>query len=93
MAELRHALLEAYCALIKEHVPAGSLRVHAKIASGSSILLLDGQPLTRTILEATSFYVHAARVDSAAGAGPIEGIAARKSKLQQASGQPLRKGR
>ena len=47
--------------LLGEQLPAHALRVHARLPSGSSILLLDATPLTPAVVNALSFYVWAAR--------------------------------
>ena len=89
-AELRRGMLQGYCDLLSEQLPAHALHVHARLASGSSILLLDSTPLTQTVLDAVSFYVHAAR--DAKGATPelhaadheveaIPSLAQRKERL------------
>lgn len=66
-AELRRGMLEGYRDLLGEQLPAHALRVHARLASGSSVLLLDVTPLTQAILDAVSFYVWTARDAAARG--------------------------
>ena len=61
MAELRRGMLQGYRELLGENLPANALRVHARLASGSSILLLDTSPLSQAVINARSFYVWAAR--------------------------------
>ena len=61
MAELRRGMLQGYRELLGEQLPAHALRVHARLASGSSVLLLDATPLTPNIMSAVSFYVWAAK--------------------------------
>ena len=53
---MRGRLLQTYCELFNEQVPAHALRVHARLATGSTILLLASTPLQQA-LNALSFYV------------------------------------
>lgn len=66
MAELRVGMLQGYCELLGVQLPAHALRVHARLASGSTTLLLDSKPLQEA-LGAVSFYVWA---DAKAAAAP-----------------------
>ena len=57
-------MLQGYREMLGEELPAHALRVHARLVSGSSVLLLDETPLTKDVIDAVSFYVWAARGDA-----------------------------
>jgi hypothetical protein len=58
-AELRRGMLQGYRELLGVQLPPHALRVHARLRSGSSVLLTDETPLSSTVLEAVAFYVWA----------------------------------
>lgn len=86
MVELRRGMLQGYCELLGEQLPAHALRVHARLASGSTVLLLDSTPLQQAVFDAVSFYVWAAAPapepsvqDS--GSSAVPSISQRKDRL------------
>ena len=86
MAELRHGMLESYCELLGESLPAHALRVHARLATGSTILLLDSTPLHQAVFDVVSFYVWAAKdghasQSAAAESRSVPSIQQRKERL------------
>ena len=70
-AELRRGMLQGYREMLGEELPAHALRVHARLVSGSSVLLLDETPLTKDVIDAVSFYVWAARDANANDTGLV----------------------
>ena len=53
------SLHRRYRELLGVQLPPHALRVHARLRSGSSVLLTDETPLSSTVLSAVSFYVWA----------------------------------
>jgi len=93
-AELRRGMLQGYRELLGGQLQAQALRVHARLVSGSSVLLLDDTPLTHALLGSIdSFYVWTAR--DACGARStrsaesdsesVPSLAQRKERLMRSS--------
>lgn len=57
--ELRRGMLQGYNELVGTRVASRMLHVHARLASGSSVLIKDDSPLNAEVLRAVSFYVWA----------------------------------
>jgi hypothetical protein len=70
--ELRRGMLQGYQDLLGIQLPAHKLQVHARLESGSSVLLTDNTPLSQSIIRAVSFYVWADALAAQTGAGAIE---------------------
>ena len=57
IAELRNDMAQGYRELLGVQVREGSLHIHARLPSGSSVLLCDSDPISEEVLGAVSFYV------------------------------------
>jgi len=70
MGELRRGMLQMYRDQTGEQLLLHRLRVHARLANGTSVLLTDTTPLSGSVLGAVSFYVWSStREEAATGSG------------------------
>jgi len=74
-SELRRGMLQGYRDLLGIRLPTHLLRVHARLRTGSSVLLTDETPLSAIVLDVVSFYVWAvADVDRPPSVSELKGM-------------------